>query len=359
MYIRDDSSGRFAYLQLYTMLKKDIVSGLYPFGSRLPSKRSIEQEGYFSMITIEHAYSLLVEEGYVEPREKSGYFVIYRSTDNILMGEDITSGQGPSSSYKKSEVSFPFTNYAKAARKVLTDYGNSLFIKSENNGSPILRRAISNYLAKAKNISVSPDRILIGSGSEYLYGLIVLMFGREHVYGIEDPCYHMIKDSYLSQGVELLELKLGKNGIHSKDLMDTRADILHVTPFHSYPSGITASISKRHEYVKWADESGHFMIEDDFSSEFSVATNSQDTLFSISGGKSILYLNTFSETIAPSIRIGYMVFPEDMDKAKIELVSRLSCTVPLFDQYILAELLNNGSFERHINKVRRYLRKRS
>ena len=150
---------------------------------------------------------------------------------------------------------------------------------------------------------------------------------------------------------------LTDTGIDSKALAAARADVLHTTPYRSYPSGVTATASKRHEYVRWAGRGGRYIIEDDFESEFSVAANLAETLFALSPNDNVIYLNTFSKTISPSLRIGYMVLPEHLAADFNEKLGFYSCTVPTFMQYVLAELINNGDFERHINRVRRSRRK--
>ena len=150
---------------------------------------------------------------------------------------------------------------------------------------------------------------------------------------------------------------LTNSGIDSKALADTKADVLHTTPYRSYPSGVTATASKRYEYIRWSEMSARYIIEDDFESEFSVSTKPTETLFALSNHDNIIYLNTFSKTISPSLRIGYMVLPKHLVGHFDKKLGFYSCTVPTFMQYVIAELINNGDFERHINRVRRSKRK--
>ena len=149
---------------------------------------------------------------------------------------------------------------------------------------------------------------------------------------------------------------MGNDGILTSELNKTKATILHVTPFRSYPTGITATASKRAEYISWAQSRNGIIIEDDFDSEFTISTKHVDTLYSQEPTKHVIYMNTFSKTIAPSMRISYMVLPGTLVETFIKKIGFYSCTVPVFEQYVLAELLNNGDFERHINKVRRIRR---
>ena len=158
-------------------------------------------------------------------------------------------------------------------------------------------------------------------------------------------------------GARVEEMKLGGDGILSDVLAASKAQFLHVTPFHSYPSGVTASISKKHEYLRWAEERNGILIEDNYDSELTVSSKPEEPLFSMTDKENVVYINTFSRTVAPSLRIGYMILPANMEEAFNEKLGFYSCTVPVFDQYVLAELLKNGDFERHINRVRRKRRK--
>ena len=346
-----------AYMQLYRQLRDDITKGLYKYGQKLPSKRLLAQETNTSVITVEHTYDILRDEGYIDTQERRGYFVIFKQHDFVPVPEHALSSQEAIINNFKAQdnkESFPFSVFAKTMRNVITKYGNKLFIKSPNLGSHILQQALCSYLARAKGIEVNPHQIVIGSGAEYLYGLIVQLLGWENIiYGIENPSYEQIQSVYTANGVICDKLKMGSDGILSGELQRTNAKVLHVTPFCSYPTGITASASKRAEYISWAKERKGIIIEDDFNSEFTISTKNEDTLFSLEPTETVIYINTFSHTIAPSMRIGYMVLPGRLVDLFIKKIGFYSCTVPLFEQYVLAELLNNGDFERHINRVRR------
>ncbi len=354
-YRIEKDSPQSAYLQLYHQLRGDIVSGVYPNGKKLPSKRLLAEQTGVSVITVEHAYAILCDEGYLEPRERSGYFVSYSAADCFPVAEPDSVRQLPSA--RDLADDFPFSVLAKTMRRVLSEYGESILVKSPNNGCTELRKAIAAYLARCRGINVAPSQIVIGSGAEYLYGLIVQLLGRERVFALENPSYEKIRRVYLANGVTCDMLRLGSDGIRTSELARTDASVLHVTPFHSFPSGITASAGKRGEYIRWAHSRGGYIVEDDFDSEFTLSSKAEDTLFSLEPKRSVLYLNTFSKTIAPSMRLGYMVLPESLTDAFEQSVGFYSCTVPVFEQYVLAELLSNGDFERHINRVRRRRRK--
>jgi GntR family transcriptional regulator/MocR family aminotransferase len=383
-----------AYLQLYHQLRDDITGGICPYGTRLPSKRFLAAETGTSVITVQHAYDLLADEGYIESRERSGFFVSYRehelfpvasaAEETALAGEASaanTALAGEASAANAAagrigtlempeiheisdiplrgpvvspeEEQFPFSVLARTARRVLSERGESLLQRSPNSGTIELREAIAQYLARSRRINVLPEQIVIGSGSEYLYNLIVQMLGRDRVFALEDPSYEKIRLVYEASGVQCRMIPMDREGVRLGALGRTEASVLHVTPFNSYPSGITATASRRAGYIRWAAGKDRFIIEDDFDSEFSMSTKAENTLFSLEPQRSVIYMNTFTRTISPAVRVGYMVLPAEQSAAMQEKISIYSCTVPVFTQHLLAELIRSGDFERHINRVRR------
>ena len=358
-YKIDSDSKEKAYLQLYRQLRQDITDGIYKYGAKLPSKRLLAEEAGVSVITVEHSYALLCDEGYTEPRERRGYFVIYRENDFLALDEKTENISTVKHSHTGAASEFPFSVLSKTMRRVLSAYGEDILVKSPNFGSEELRRAIADYLSRNTGIVVRPERIVIGSGAEYLYSLIVMLLGRDRIYGLEDPSYEKIHRVYSACNARYRMLEMGADGIKTSALEKTDADVLHVTPFNSYPSGITASASKRREYLVWAKERGAVIIEDNYDSELTVSTKHEDTVFSLDKEGCVIYLNTFSRTVAPSMRVGYMILPEKMMKDFAGKLGFYSCTVPVFEQYVLAELIEKGDFERHINRVRRMRRKGS
>lgn len=351
LYPMQKTAKKPVYIQLYEFIKKDIMEGVYAYGAKLPSKRVISEETGVSIITVAHSLSLLCDEGYIESRERSGFYVTYSDTALFPPPPPVS----PPPVYPQSgagEDVFPFSVLAKTMRSVLSDYGETILIKSPNFGMTELRSALSKYLQRSRGMSLSPEQIIIGSGAEYLYSLIVQTLGRELTYAIEKPSYDKIEAVYRANGVKLDMLSLGPNGVESRALSDTCARVLHITPYRSFPSGVTADASKRQEYLRWAGKT-KYIIEDDFESEFTVSTKPEETVFSLSKNENVVYINTFSKTVAPAVRVGYMVVPAALLPLFQEKVGFYSCTVPAFDQLTIARLIENGDFERHINRVRR------
>ncbi len=346
-----------AYLQLYKHLRNDIINGTFGYNNKLPSKRILAEETGVSTITIEHAYALLCDEGYAEARERSGYFVIFQKADGFAASAANMEVKGTKYHAEHTQSTFPYSILCKTMRKVLTNYEEVLLEKSPNAGCIEFRTALKNYLARNRGIHVDVEQIVIGSGTEYLYGLIVELFGRDRTIAIEYPSYNKIEQVYQTSEIKYELLPLTNNGIDSTALAATNADILHTTPYRSYPSGVTASASKRHEYIRWSGKGERYIIEDDFESEFSVSTKPMETLFSLSVHDNVIYLNTFTKTISPAIRVAYIVLPRKLVDIFYRKLGFYSCTVPTFEQYMLTDLLNSGEFERYINRVRRNKRK--
>lgn len=347
------------YLQLYKAVKEDIINGVYAYGTKLPSKRFLAEELGISVITVEHTYSLLCDEGYADSKQRSRYFVTYSaeetfsspaSTENLsVFGDHDT----------QLDDTFPFSVYAKTMRKILTAYGDDIFDRCPSSGCVQLKQALCGYLARSRGINVSKEQIVIGAGAEYLYSVIVQMLGKERVYAAENPSYEKIEQVYRANGVEIEMLSLGAHGIKSGELQKTAASVLHITPYRSYPSGVTATASKKREYILWQRKEGNrIIVEDDFESEFSLNAKTQETVFSLSGGDGVIYVNTFSKTISPATRIAYMILPQNLIDTYKEKVGFYSCTVPLYNQLVLAEFINNGDFERSVNRARRSLRRK-
>lgn len=366
------------YLKVYEQVREDIINGRYPVGSKLPSKRVMAESMGMSVITIEHAYELLSEEGYIVPRQKSGYFVsfddsdIYTGSENgnysvpqknksnygvkFPVASDAAKKEEGRLSSKAGEPRFSYSIYAKTVRKVLSDFDDYIMQKSPKSGLPELRNAIAGYLMRSRRLAVSPEQIVVGAGAEYLYGLIVQTFGRNLLYGVESPSYQKIAKVYEAGGAKIKMLKLGRDGIESDELWGSNVNILHITPYRSFPSGVTASASKKREYLKWSWKNRAYIVEDDFESEFTPSRKPEETIFSLDEEGRVIYVNTFTRTLGSNVRCAYMVLPAQLVEEFDNKIGFYECPVPTLDQLVVASLLDSGAFERHINKVRRYNR---
>lgn len=344
------------YYQLYKELRSRILFGVYKPGEKLPSKRVIADREGVSVITVERACQMLVDEGCIRAVERQGYFVsearLQPPSHTPL--EPIAYLPEPS---MPPEDDLAYSAWFRTVRRVLTDKGSLLFVKAPMQGCAVLRNEIAAYLARYRHINAQPRQIIIGSGAEQLYEIIVRIFGREKIYGIEEPSYRQIEGAYTAMGAKICRLPLVSDGISSDALHECVFDILHVTPFHSYPTGITTPIGKRIEYLRLAEEKKSYIIEDDFDSEFFLPGQPLETLYALDGRGCVVYINTFSKSLSPSIRVGYMILPEPLLTVYEEKLEGASCSVPVMDQYILAEFIRSGDFERHLNHMRRKMRR--
>ncbi|MCQ2454528.1 MAG: PLP-dependent aminotransferase family protein [Clostridia bacterium] len=344
------------YYTLYKKIKNDIISGKYAAGQKLPSKRVLAEQTGVSVITVQHTYNMLIDEGYITSAEKRGYFVCdieFEKRNNNIPYFKIKHLKEPA---EYSSQPFEYSTWFKTVRKVISENDSRLFLKSPNKGCEILRNAVCDYLLRYRGMKANPKNIIIGSGSEQLYETAAKLIGIDKIFGIESPCYKQIEYVYKTTNINVCKLKMGDDGIDERELSAKKFDVLHVTPFHSYPSGVTTSLSKKLKYIKWVTGGERFIIEDDFDSEFYIPKAPIETLYSMDTSNSVIYINTFSKSLSPAMRMGYMIIPDKLMGKYEKILGKLSCSVPVMDQYILAEFISSGSFERHLNRMRRKLR---
>ncbi len=353
----------FLYERLYEYIKADIVSGRLRDGERLPSKRALSEHLKISKVTVENAYAQLLDEGYIFSKERSGFFVskpIGAPADRSEKNGISTENREPQkflADFKTNAIwaeKFPFSVWSKLMRQVISAYGTELLQPMPSNGVLLLRSAIADMLRKFRGMQVNADQIVIGAGTEYLYSLIVQLLGREHGYVVENPGYAKIVNVYHSVGAAVCNVKMDSEGISMEDLSSGNASVVHISPAHHFPSGTVTSQKRRAELYDWlCNNPTRWIIEDDYDCEFRFSGNPIPPIQTICPDR-VIYMNTFSKTIAPSVRISYMVLPQRLIESFHRLLGFYSCTVPAFEQYTLAEFLLQGYFEKHINRMRRH-----
>ena len=357
------------YEHLYKCIKNDIITSVLTPGTRLPSKRSFAANLGISTITVEAAYAQLLAEGYIYSRPKKGYYVEEIHSEGKLNGtqEKFPQRKPEPPAYFADFVSnqtepenFPFSVWAKILREVMLNNSTELMTNPPAGGVFLLRAAIASYLKAFRGMHVLPEQIVIGAGTEYLYGLLIQLLGYEKCYGVEDPGYRKITRIYEKHEVKCVHLPLDAQGISMDALVESGADILHVSPSHHYPTGIVTPVSRRYELLAWASGADdRYILEDDFDSGFRMSGNPLPTLQSIDATERVIYMNTFTKSLASTIRISYMVLPLHLVDRFYKELGFYSCTVPTFEQYTLARFLSDGYFEKHINRMRNlYRRKR-
>ena len=308
------------YEQLVSCLREDILSGRLPPGAHLPSKRSFAGNLGVSSITVEAAYGRLMDEGYVFSEPKRGYFVApfthpdahapaSRPTDLRLPPKEKAFSLDLSGNRTPPER-FPFSVWTHLLRETVNDRSSELLIPSPYGGVRELRSAIAWHLKSFRGMNVDPDQIVVGAGTEYLYGLLIQLLGAERVFCLEDPGYRKIAQIYASYRAACRWAPMDGSGITVSGLISAGADVAHISPTHHFPTGITMPITRRYELLSWADERpGRYIIEDDYDSEFRLTGRPIPSLQSIDEHGRVIYMNTFSKSIASTIRISYMVLP--------------------------------------------------
>lgn len=355
------------YHHLYNCIKKDIVSGVLAPDTKLPSKRSFAKNLGVSNITVENAYAALQAEGYLYSIPKKGFYVS-KLTD--LIATDTPSSapvlqETPSSpnyladfvSNRMNPDQFPFSVWSKIIRETLSSRHEELMTASPWGGIAVLRHAICGHLKAFRGMDVSPDQIIVGAGTEYLYGLLIQLLGQDKIVAVENPGYHKISKIYESSHVTCIPVSIGEHGISVAELERSGAHIAHISPAHHFPTGIVTPIGTRYELLGWATkQSGRYIIEDDYDSEFRLNGNPIPTMQSIDVSERVIYMNTFTKTLSSTMRISYMVLPKHLLTAFAQNLSFYSCTVSNFEQYTLAYFIEEGYFEKHINRMRTYYR---
>ncbi|MGN1338852.1 MAG: PLP-dependent aminotransferase family protein [Oscillospiraceae bacterium] len=363
------------YEQLYTEIKQAILAGRITDGTKLPSKRAQAERLGISVVTVENAYAQLLAEGYITARERSGYYVCAGEVPGLESAPAAESApteqpdlppeqlqpEVPASS-SGGNTPFPFSVWTRLMRSVILEKGSDILAPVPPGGAPELQRAISAHLKSFRGINVPPERIIVGAGTEYLNNLLVQLLGKNLTYAVENPGYHKTARIYRLNGALCLPISLDGQGICAEQLYYNNVDAAHISPAHHFPTGIVMPISRRLELMKWASRRNGYIIEDDYDSEFRWSGRPVPTMFELDTSGRVIYMNTFSMTIAPSVRIGYICLPSDRDSSGLfdlwkERLGFCSCPVPAFEQYTLARFISEGHFERHISRMRKHYRR--
>ncbi len=344
-------------------MRREILSGKLRQGERLPSKRALCEEYGVSVTTVENAYGQLIAEGYVRAAERSGYFVQY-SGDAFKFPENkhthvpasVSTESEPKntvSSIPASAEIFPLSVWAKLMRTVILEKNSELLKPTDPGGALELRTAISELLRRTRGLECPPKHIIIGAGTEHLYNMIFQLLGSGLNYGIEDPCFDKLAKIYGLIGARFERIPLDEQGIIPAEIVKHNVDAVHISPAHHFPTGIVMPISRRSELLKAAESGKLFIIEDDYDSELRFSGKPLPTMFEMDHSGRVVYVNTFSQTIAPSVRISYMCLSEALYRQWESKLGFYSSPVPAFEQYILARFISDGTFERHLLRSKR------
>ena len=358
-YELDKSVSEPLYVQIYRKIKRDIETGAIKCDEKLPSKRHFAQNLGVSIITVENAYNQLIAEGYIRSVPKKGFFAEKLNANIFAEKKNESEKNVPAAKIADDENRlFPFTVWAKLMREELSENQSKLLKKPPFEGVFELRAAISRHLKQFRNITASPEQIIIGAGSEYLYMLMYILFGNDKIFAVEEPGYSKITEIYANYGLKYERIPVLSDGVDADYLKRANVNILHISPSHHFPTGVITSVGKRYSLLEWASGSEErFIIEDDYDSEFRLAGKPIPSLYSIDVMDKVIYMNTFSKSLASSIRISYMVLPQKFLQKYKEKLSFCSCPVSTFEQYTLARFIDEGYFEKHINRMRVHYKK--
>ena len=395
-YSFSDTGSDSLYQHLYKCIKNDILARNLRAGEKLPSKRTFAKNLGISVITVENAYAQLISEGYLYSVPKKGFFVSDISmlpsgtafgqsnlTRSLSDAAERTNMKNPGGKPDHADIeeapglaslpssfidltsnqtdirNFPFSIWAKLVREVLNENQQELVTNPPCGGVWELRSAITRHLKDFRGISVAPEQIIMGAGTEYLYSLLIQLLGFDKTYAVEDPGYRKIARIYEKHKVACRHIPLDESGVCVSALEKSGADVLHLSPSHHFPTGLVTPISRRYELLGWAARAGgRYLIEDDYDSEFRMIGNPIPAMQSIDLSEKVVYINTFTKTLASTVRISYMILPRHLADRFYRELSFYSCTVSNFEQYTLAHFIENGSFEKHINRMRSYYHKK-
>lgn len=353
------------YEYLYQCIRQDIITGRLRAGERLPSKRTLAQHLSVGIITVANAYAQLAVEGYITSQEKQGYFVEDVSNYRLRRKQPTAAlPEAPEQEYfadfKANRISlqnFPLATWSRLMRETLSLQNDELLKTVPYKGVYELRKAIADYLAQNRAMQVDPAQIIVGAGTEYLYGRLLQMFGPACTFAIEDPGYKKFAAISASYGNPWKYIPIDENGLKIDALEDSGADVVHISPANHFPTGIVMPITRRLELFEWVNRiRKRYIIEDDYDSEFRYNGRFILPLYAQDTQNRVIYINTFSKSLVPSLRISYMVLPRRLLERYEATMSFYSCTVSSFEQYTLARFISQGYFERHINKMKLYYR---
>jgi len=363
------------YQQIYEYIRDEIRTGKLLAGEKLPSTRSLAEYLQVARSTVDLSYSQLVAEGYVEARPCKGYFVSpveellelsVRKPEKTARGADLTSHRENSrqvrydfSPHAVSLRDFPLATWKKITRNILVDANSEMFALGDAQGDYRLRETISRYLHSSRGVNCRPEQIIVGAGTDYLFMLLEKILGRHVPVAMEEPTYQRAYRIFQSFAYEIITVPMDGSGMKVEELQKTHARLAYVMPSHQFPTGIVMPIGRRMELLKWAVEGeDSYLIEDDYDSEFRYRGKPIPSLQASDLNDRVIYMGTFSKSIAPAIRVGYMVLPERLLARYLENCGCYASTVSRIDQRILNEFICDGYFERYLNKMRKIYRER-
>lgn len=358
------------YEQLYLWIVREIHEGSLPEDDRLPSKRALAEHLGISRNTVETAYGLLVSEGYIRSLPRSGYRVC-PLTRILPSGKcpipevpsaAVPSDSGPDISLSTGTIdtsAFPYSSWARIMKEVV--YENPEFLQRGHfQGDFTFRQALARFLHQYRGVDCTASQIVVGAGMEYLLHQILQLFPMNTAVALEDPGYATTYHAVQHSGHPLLPIPVDHHGMDISSLSASHAQLAYVTPSHQFPTGVAMPVGRRTQLLQWAAESpDRYIIEDDYDSEFRYAARTIPAMQSLDTGENVIYMGSFNRTIAPAIRVAYMVLPPALLSRYQNLFSYSACTVSRFEQQALCRFIEQGLYGRHLRRQLQIYRRRS
>lgn len=348
------------YQQVYDCLVSQIRSGALPAGTKLPGKRTLAAQLAIAVNTVDTAYQMLVAEGYLESRPKSGFFVLEVSKPLAPAAPAAPLPAAPGPDLPRFDLStgsvdtalFPFRTWGRIQKGLLYD-APELLLHGHRQGDRALREAIGEYLATYRGVVCDAEQMVVGAGVEYLLGLAAHLL-QGGVAAIENPGYQRVRTILENSDLPCRCVAVDEAGLDLDALERSGANICCVTPSHHFPTGVTMPAGRRSQLLRWATaRPGRYIIEDDYDAEFRFDMRPLPSLQGLGGQRGpVIYLSTFSKSLAPSIRIACMVLPPDLLARYRDTYGTYANTVSRFEQQTLCRFLKDGCFTRHLSRMR-------
>ena len=358
------------YEQLYSFIKTEIQEGRIRAQTKLPSKRKLSAYLNISQNTIQSAYDQLLQEGYITSYEKRGYYVnqiddlqklkLQQSKESVTTADAADPVSYDFSYHGVDLPSFPFSIWRRLMKEVINEYDKELLQPGDSLGYSRLRAALASYLHQSRGVNCSMNRIVISSGTEMLFQILIQLFHTKAVYGIENPGYEKLNQLFTANRAMFESIAIDDKGMLPEAVEKSNANILCITPAHQFPSGQIMPINRRVRLLNWANESpDRYLIEDDYDSEFKYSGKPVPALQGLDHNDKVIYMGSLSKSLSPTLRVSYMVLPSSLMKQYQKKLSYLLCPVPIMEQKVLCRFLEEGFFERHLSRMRTiYKRKR-
>lgn len=351
------------YRQLYDYIKSEIETGHIKSEEKLPSVRATSKMLNVSKATIENAYSQLLVEGYIESKNKSGYYVLNFNAIELgqfkRMPENYTPQRPPEiakiyNSDGAVESAFNFNDWKKAVNRVLEYETHALLSYGDVRGEYGLRREIASFVHQSRGGVCKPEQIIIGAGIQYLFGLIATAFKCDQpIIGFEYPGFSKGMVVFEDYGYQMEKIPVEKDGIQMHRLEKSQAKLVYVSPSHQYPTGSVMSIKKRLQLIDWAEKNNATIIEDDYDSLLRYEGYPVPALQGLGAGDNVIYVGSFSKLLVPALRMSFMIIPETLTERFAPILARYSQSVSKIDQLALENFMIEGAFERHIRRIKK------